>query len=117
MKDEAGRVVIGPHERSVTIDVMDADERVLGGGRFATDVAGFRSMLDSWRRWLDRVWAIEECTASAATSRCGCSWRAKGSSTCRRSRTFELGRDGGGMRGRGPSLHTARSRACATRRD
>ena len=55
------RVVIGmdPHKRSVTIEVMDAEEQVLGGGRFATDAAGFRSMLDYLRRWPDRVWAVE----------------------------------------------------------
>ena len=37
------RVVIGmdPHKRSVTIEVMAADEEVLGGGRFGTDAAGF----------------------------------------------------------------------------
>jgi transposase len=64
MKREAGRVVVGmdPHKRSVSIEVMDADERVLGGGRFATDVVGFRSMLDYLRRWPDRVWAIEGCS-------------------------------------------------------
>jgi transposase len=64
MRDEAARVVIGmdPHKRSVTIEVMDADERVLGGGRFATDVAGYRSMLGYLRRWPDRVWAIEGCS-------------------------------------------------------
>ncbi len=56
-------VVIGmdPHKRSVTIEVMTADERVLDGGRFATDVAGFRAMHDFVRRWPDRVWAIEGC--------------------------------------------------------
>jgi transposase len=64
MRDEAARVVIGmdPHKRSVTIEVMDADERVLGGGRFAIDVAGYRSMLGSLRRLPDRVWAIEGCS-------------------------------------------------------
>lgn len=57
-------VVIGmdPHKRSVTIEVMAADETVLGGGRFATDRAGYRAMLDYVRRWPDRVWAIEGCT-------------------------------------------------------
>jgi hypothetical protein len=56
-------VVIGmdPHKRSATIEVMDGDEHVLGGGRFATDVAGYRSMLDSVAPWPDRVWAIEGC--------------------------------------------------------
>jgi transposase len=50
-----------PHKRSVTIEVMAADEQVLGGGRFGTDVAGFKSMLDYVTRWPDRVWAIEGC--------------------------------------------------------
>jgi transposase len=56
-------VVIGmdPHKRSVTIEVMDGDEHVLGGGRFATDAPGYRSMLDSVRAWPNRVWAIEGC--------------------------------------------------------
>ena len=30
-----------PHKRSVTIEVMTADEDVLGGGRFGTDTAGY----------------------------------------------------------------------------
>jgi len=55
--------VIGmdPHKRSVTIEVMAADERVFGGGRFGTDVAGYRSMLEYLKQWPDRVWAIEGC--------------------------------------------------------
>ena len=42
-----GAVVIGmdPHRRSATIEVMDRDETILGGGRYATDVAGYRAML------------------------------------------------------------------------
>jgi hypothetical protein len=53
VSQESPRVVIGmdPHKRSVTIEVMDGDEHVLGGGRFATDAAGYRSMLDSVRAW------------------------------------------------------------------
>lgn len=54
-----------PHERSVTIEVMSADETILGGGRYATDEAGFSAM----RRYVntlrpaveDRVWAVEGC--------------------------------------------------------
>jgi hypothetical protein len=55
-----GRLVIGmdPHKRSVTIEVMTSDEQVLGGGRFATDVEGFTSMLAYLVAW---VWAIEGC--------------------------------------------------------
>jgi len=57
------RVVIGmdPHKRSVTIEVMTADERVLDGGRFGTDVDGFRAMSEYVKRWPDRIWAIEGC--------------------------------------------------------
>ncbi len=54
-------MVTGLHKRSVTIEVMTADEQVLGGGRFATDVSGFSSMLAYVRRWPDRVWAVEGC--------------------------------------------------------
>ncbi|NYD58898.1 transposase [Nocardioides marinisabuli] len=63
MTDSGERVVIGmdPHKRSVTIEVMAADEQVLGGGRFGTDVAGFKAMLEYASRWSDRVWAIEGC--------------------------------------------------------
>ncbi len=61
-KDEQ-RVVIGmdPHKRSVTIEVMTADETVVGGSRFATDVEGYRAMLAAVVDWPDRVWAIEGC--------------------------------------------------------
>ena len=57
------RVVIGmdPHKRSVTIEVMTADEDVIGGGRFGTGVDGFRAMNEYLKRWPDRVWAIEGC--------------------------------------------------------
>ena len=58
------RVVIGmdPHKRSVTIEVMTADESVLGSRRFGTDVAGFKEMTDYVKQWPDRVWAIEGCS-------------------------------------------------------
>lgn len=60
---ESQRVVIGmdPHKRSVTIEVMGADEVVLGGGRFGTDPDGFQALLEYVRQWPDRVWAIEGC--------------------------------------------------------
>ena len=60
MERESERVVIGidPHKRSLTIEVMDAGEKVLGGGRFVTDIVGYRGLLG---RWPDRVWAIEGC--------------------------------------------------------
>lgn len=64
MSQQAERVVIGmdPHKRSVTIEVMAGDEAVLGGGRFATDRAGFGSLLQYVKAWPDRVWAIEGCS-------------------------------------------------------
>ena len=57
------RVVIGmdPHKRSATIEVMAGDESVLGGGRFATDAAGYAAMLARVRPWPERVWAVEGC--------------------------------------------------------
>jgi transposase len=63
MEQSAERVVIGmdPHKRSVTIEVMTANEEVLGGGRFGTDTPGYKSMLEYLRRWPERVWAIEGC--------------------------------------------------------
>ena len=74
MERDSERVVIGmdPHKRSVTIEVMVADETVVSGGRFGTDIAGYRSMLENVRRWPDRVWAIEGCSGIGLTSRCGC---------------------------------------------
>jgi transposase len=56
-------VVIGmdPHKRSVTIEVMTADESIVDRGRYATDEAGFAAMLERADRWPDRVWAVEGC--------------------------------------------------------
>jgi transposase len=63
MNAEDQRVVIGmdPHKRSVTIEVMTADETVSGGDRFTTDTEGYQSMLAYVAAWPDRVWAIEGC--------------------------------------------------------
>ena len=64
MKEQpADRVVIGmdPHKRSVTIEVMRSDESVLDGGRFDTDRAGYRAMLEVAQAWPERVWAVEGC--------------------------------------------------------
>jgi len=63
MKATNSRVVIGmdPHKRSATIEVMAADETVLGGGRFATDADGFAAMARYVSRFGERVWAIEGC--------------------------------------------------------
>jgi transposase len=56
-------VVIGmdPHKRSATIEVMDGDETILGGGRYATDIAGYQAMVRFAKRFPDRTWAIEGC--------------------------------------------------------
>jgi transposase len=56
-------VVIGmdPHKRPATIEVMDSDEAVLGGGRYGTDVSGYRAMRRAVRRWPERTWAVEGC--------------------------------------------------------
>jgi transposase len=64
MDETNKRVVIGmdPHKRSVTIEVMAADETVLGGGRYATDTDGFAAMRRYTSRFTDRVWAIEGCS-------------------------------------------------------
>ena len=64
MSPASERVVLGmdPHKRSVTIEVMGADETVLGGGRFGTDRDGCAAMLRYAKRWPDRVWAIEGCS-------------------------------------------------------
>jgi transposase len=58
-----GLVVIGmdPHKRSATVEVMAADEAIVGGGRYATDAAGYRAMLARARQWPERVWAVEGC--------------------------------------------------------
>ena len=50
-----------PHKRSATIEVVAADETVLGGGRYSTDAAGYAAMLAGVRRWPERIWAIEGC--------------------------------------------------------
>ncbi|MBD3948171.1 IS110 family RNA-guided transposase [Nocardioides ganghwensis] len=59
----SGRVVIGmdPHKRSATIEVMTADEAILGGDRFATDRDGYAEMRRYACQWPDRIWAIEGC--------------------------------------------------------
>ena len=56
-------VVIGmdPHKRSVTIEVMTADEGIVDRGRYDTDEAGFATLLEQARKWPQRVWAVEGC--------------------------------------------------------
>jgi hypothetical protein len=62
------RVVLGmdPHKRSATIEVMAADETILGGGRYGTDRDGYDAMLRYARQWPNRVWAIEGCNGIGA---------------------------------------------------
>ena len=56
-------VVIGmdPHKRSVTIEVMTADESIVHRGRYGTDEAGFAALLEQAGAWPTRVWAVEGC--------------------------------------------------------
>jgi transposase len=55
------QVIIGvdPHKLSVTIEVVDRHEQLLGSGRFGTDKAGYTAMRSYVKAWPDRVWAIE----------------------------------------------------------
>ena len=91
------RVVIGmdPHKRSVTIEVMTASERVLGGGRFGTDVDGFAAMVEYVKQWPERVWAIEGCSGIGRHVAIRLLAGARTWSTCRRSsrhgRVFSTG--------------------------
>ncbi|MFB9197014.1 hypothetical protein ACFFWA_28950 [Actinomadura verrucosospora] len=45
-------------KRSTTIEVMAADETILGGGRYGTDRDGYAAMLGDARQWPARVWAV-----------------------------------------------------------
>ncbi|HET8836154.1 MAG TPA: IS110 family transposase [Gemmatimonadales bacterium] len=56
-------MVIGmdPHKRSATIEVMTADETIIGTGRFGTGRDGYAAMRKYARQWPNRVWAIEGC--------------------------------------------------------
>src|SRR3954453_7572974 len=57
-----GRVIVGvdPHTKSVTIEAVDDQGRVLATGRFQTDTRGYRAMLGYVRRqWRHRRWAVE----------------------------------------------------------
>ena len=56
-------IVIGmdPHQRSMTIAVLDQSERVLAKHRFGTDAAGFTAMMGCAKQWPQRLWAIEGC--------------------------------------------------------
>lgn len=55
------QVTIGvdPHKLSATIEVVDQHERLLGSGRFDTDKAGYKAMLDYVSQWSKPTWAVE----------------------------------------------------------
>jgi len=55
------QVIIGvdPHKLSVTIEVVDKHERLLGSGRFSTDQVGYTAMRSYAKNWPQRLWAIE----------------------------------------------------------
>jgi transposase len=54
-------VIIGvdPHKMSVTIEVVDTPETMLGSGRFDTTNTGYAAMQRYVRQWPERVWAVE----------------------------------------------------------
>ncbi|WP_404387078.1 transposase [Humibacillus xanthopallidus] len=56
-----GLIGMYPHKRSLTIEVMLAEESVVDGGRFDTSVEGYTAMLEQVAAWRDRVWVIEGC--------------------------------------------------------
>jgi len=55
------QVIIGvdPHKLSATIEVVDAQEQLLGSGRFTTDRAGYTAMRTYVTKWPQRRWAVE----------------------------------------------------------
>jgi transposase len=55
------QVIIGvdPHKLSVTIEVVNHRENLLGSGRFTTDRAGYAAMRTYAKAWPERVWAVE----------------------------------------------------------
>ena len=55
------RIIIGvdPHKLSVTIEVVDEREQLLGSGRFSIDQAGYAAMLAYVKDWPQRTWAVE----------------------------------------------------------
>ena len=68
-EQESARVVIGmdPHKRSVTIEVMTAEETI-GGGRSTTDAGRCTRLLAYGRQWPDRLGGPELRRDSVSTS-------------------------------------------------
>ena len=63
------RVIVGvdPHKKSVTIEVLDEHGAVLARGRYGTDTAGYRTMLEQVRdQWPQHQWAVEAPKVSAS---------------------------------------------------
>ena len=58
-KTQAVIIGVDPHKLSVTIEVVDTHEQLLGTGRFATDRAGYAALQHFVKQWPDRVWAVE----------------------------------------------------------
>jgi transposase len=50
---------VDPHKLSVTIEIVDGQEKLFGSGRFTTDQAGYAAMRKYVKSWPDRVWAVE----------------------------------------------------------
>jgi transposase len=60
MSDKKGVIIgVDPHKMSVTIEVVDTNEQLLGSGRFDTDKAGYAAMQRYVRQWPERTWAVE----------------------------------------------------------
>lgn len=61
MSSKKKGVIIGvdPHKMSVTIEVVDHHEHLLGSGRFDTNQAGYAAMRTYVKQGPDRLWAVE----------------------------------------------------------
>ena len=73
-------IIIGvdPHKLSVTIEVVDHHEELLGSGRFTTDRTGYGAMRNYAGAWPERVSAVEGSNGA------GRSWRSAYSRTAKR---------------------------------
>ena len=58
-KTQAVIIGVDPHKMSVTIEVVDTHEQLLGTGRFATDRAGYAALQRYVKQWSQRTWAVE----------------------------------------------------------
>jgi transposase len=58
-KTQAVIIGVDPHKMSVTIEVVDTHEQLLGTGRFATDQAGYAALQRYVKQWPQRTWAVE----------------------------------------------------------